>query len=93
MKEFMNSIQKHNNENIVESKPQLYIILKKYFILPLKEGLYGFTLVFAVILLVKLLSFLLGVNETFNFDLMDVMLSSVGFFFMFLIYFLKKIHL
>lgn len=93
MREIMNSIPKNNNESIVENKPQLYLMLKKYFFLPLKEGLFGFALVFAVILLVKLLSFLLGVNETFNFDLMDVMLSSVGFFFMFLIYFLKKIHL
>jgi hypothetical protein len=92
MRDVMNSIPNNSNETIVKNKTQIYVLLKKYFILPLKEGLYGFALVFAVILFVKLLSFLLGINEVFNFDLMDIMLSSVGFFFMFLIYFLKKMH-
>jgi hypothetical protein len=49
-------------------------------------------LVFSVILVLKLLSFLFGINEAFNLDLMDVMLSSVGFFLMFLIYVLKNFH-
>ena len=92
MKEFMNSIPNTENEKIVESKSQLSMGLKKYVMLPLKAGLYGFTLVFTVILLVKLLSFLLGINEVFNLDIMDVMLSSVGFFLLFLIYILKNFH-
>lgn len=88
----MNSIPSTDNDGIVENKSQFFIGLKKYIIFPIKAGLYGFTLVFTVILLVKLLSFLLGINEIFNLDLMDVMLSSVGFFFMFLIYILKNFH-
>lgn len=88
----MNSIPNTERENIIESKSQFLSGLKKYIIFPIKAGLYGFTLVFTVILLVKLLSFLLGINEIFSLDLMDVMLSSVGFFFMFLIYILKYFH-
>ncbi len=88
----MDSIPNTERENIIETKSQFLSGLKKYIIFPIKAGLYGFTLVFTVILLVKLLSFLLGINEIFSLDLMDVMLSSVGFFFMFLIYILKYFH-
>jgi hypothetical protein len=90
MSGIMNSIPKNNNSRVVENKSQLFQLLKKYVLLPLKEGLYGFIIVFAVIAMVKLLSFLLGINDSFNFDLMDVLLSAVGFFFLFLVYFLKK---
>lgn len=88
----MDSIPKNNTENLIRSDGRFFNILKKYFIFPLREGFYGFFLVFAVILFVKLLSFLLNINESFDLDFMDVMLSFVGFFFMFLIYFLKKIN-
>lgn len=88
----MNPILKNNGENVFDNKQSIYNLLKKYIFFPIKEGLYGFSIVFAVILLVKLLSFLLGLNESFNFDLMDILLSSVGFFFMFLVYFLKKLN-
>lgn len=88
----MNSIPSTNDENVDESKSQFFISLKKYLIFPLKAGFYGFALVFSIILFLKLLSFLFGINEAFNLDLMDVMLSSVGFFLMFLIYALKNFH-
>lgn len=88
----MNSISDTEHENAIENKSEFLSGLKKYLIFPIKAGLYGFTLVFTVILVVKLLSFLLGINEIFSLDLMDVILSSVGFFFMFLIYILKNFH-
>ncbi len=92
MNEIMNSIPSTNDENVVESKSQFLISLKKYLIFPIKAGFYGFALVFSIILFLKLLSFLFGINEVFTLDLMDVMLSSVGFFLMFLIYILKNFH-
>lgn len=88
----MNSIPSTNDENILENKSRFFIGLKKYLIFPIKAGFYGFALVFSIILFLKLLSFLFGINEAFNLDLMDVMLSSVGFFLMFLIYALKNFH-
>lgn len=92
MSQIMNSIPSTNDEDIVEGKSQFLISLKKYLIFPIKAGFYGFSLVFSIILFLKLLTFLFGVNEVFNLDLMDVMLSSVGFFLMFLIYILKNFH-
>ena len=91
-KEYMNSIPKTESDNLIESKSQFLSIIKKYVLLPIKAGLYGFTLVFSVLLLLKLLSHLFGISEVLNLDLMDVILSSVGFFFMFLIYILKNSH-
>lgn len=88
----MNSIPSANDGDVVESKSQFFSSLKKYLIFPIKAGFYGFSLVFFIIFFLKLLSFLFGVNEAFNLDLMDVMLSSVGFFLMFLIYILKNFH-
>lgn len=92
MREIMNSIPSTNDENVVENKSQFFISLKKYLLFPIKAGFYGFALVFSIILLLKLLSFIFGINDVFNLDLMDVMLSSVGFFLMFLIYVLKNFH-
>ncbi len=89
----MDPLLKNNGGNLVENKRGIYYMLKKYVFNPLRDGFFGFSLVFAVIFLVKLLSFLLGLNDSFNFDLVDVLLSSVGFFFMFLVYFLKKLHI
>lgn len=66
--------------------------LKKFLYIPIKGGSTGFVLVLSVIILIKLLSFMVGINAVFQVDFMDVMLSSVGFFFMFLIYILKNFH-
>jgi len=92
MSEVMETIPKNREDNLVENKPQIMEVIKKYIILPLREGIYGFALVFAVILMVKLLSYVLNINETFELDFMDVLLALVGFLFMFLIYFLKKLQ-
>lgn len=75
--------------NVVESKSQFIIGLKKYLLFPIEAGCYGFYLVFSVILVSKLICLLLGFNDGFNLDLMDVILSLVGFFLMFLIDILK----
>lgn len=88
----MNSISNAGHETLIENKSQFLSGIKKYIVYPLKSGLYGFTLVFSIILIVKLFSFLIGTDEIFNLDLMDVMLSSMGFFFMSLIHILKNFN-
>lgn len=88
----MNSISNAGNETIFDNKSQFLSSVKKYIVYPIKSGLYGFTLVFTIILIVKLFSFLIGTDEIFNLDLMDVMLSSMGFFFMSLIHILKNFN-
>jgi hypothetical protein len=81
----MNSISSTNHKNVVENKSQFLISLKKYLISPIEAGFYGFALVFSVILTLKLLLFLFRINQVFNLEIMDIMLSSVGFFLMYLI--------
>lgn len=78
-----------NIRSVVENKSQFFISLKEYLLFPIRAGFYGFALVSSVILMLKFLSFLWGFKEAFNLDLMDIMLSSLGFFLMFLIYILK----
>lgn len=92
MRAFMNSIPRTDSENLVGGKSQITSNFKKFIFFPIKAGVYGFTLVLAVIMLLKLLSYVLGVNASINLDIMDILLSSVGFFFMFLIYVLKNFH-
>lgn len=79
-----------NPRSMVENKSEFFISLKKYLLFPIGAGFYGFALVSSVILMLKLLSFLWGFKEAFNLDLMDLMLSSLGFFLMFLIDILKR---
>ena len=88
----MNSISSANQENVVENKSQLFIRLAKYLTSPIVAGFYGFALVFSVNLILKLLSFLLGINKPFQLDLIDVMISSIGFLLMFLINIRRNLH-
>jgi hypothetical protein len=88
----MNSISSANQENVIKDKSQFFIKLTKYLASPIVAGFYGFALVFSVNLILKLLSFLLGINKPFNLDLIDVMISSIGFLLMFLINFRKNLY-
>jgi len=54
---------------------------KIYFLNPLAAGLAGFSAFFSLILLTKLFSYLLGMNETFGLSLNDVIYSLTGFVF------------
>jgi hypothetical protein len=73
-------------------KSIFFIHLKKYLLFPIEAGLYGFYLVFTVVLLLKLVTYILGFHEAFQFDLIDFMLSLIGFFLMFLVDILKNLH-
>ena len=87
----MNSIPSTNQADVVENKSQFSISLTKHLISPIVNGFYGFALVFSGILMLKLISFLYWFKEVFNLELMDVMLSSAGFFFIFIINILKNL--
>jgi hypothetical protein len=64
--------------------------LIKYILLPIRSGILGFATIFIVLIATKYFSFLLHREDTFSIDLNDVMLSSIGFFCLFLIYILKN---
>ena len=84
-----------SNTNMVDpdqKKSIFFIHLKKYLLFPIEAGLYGFYLVFSVVLLLKLVTYMLGYHKAFHFDLLDFMLSIIGFFLMFLVDLLKNLH-
>ena len=58
-----------------------YQDFKTYFLNPLSAGLVGFAVFFSLILLTKLFSYFLGINDTFGLNLNDVIYSLTGFVF------------
>ena len=54
--------------------------LTNYLIQPLKAGFLGFSTVLLVIFFINLLSFVIGTNEKFGLDVLDLLLAGVGFF-------------
>jgi hypothetical protein len=81
-----------NIKKVSEKKFQFVSSLKKYFLFPIESGLYGFYMVFTVVLLLKLVNYLLGINESFQVDHIDFLLSLVGFFLLFLDDLLRSLH-
>jgi len=63
--------------------------LKKYLI-PIREGFYGFSTVLSIILIIRFISVFWG--NTKMIDLYDLMLAGVGFFLMSLESFIKKFN-
>lgn len=55
--------------------------IKTYLLNPLSAGLAGFALLFSLMLMTKLFSYILGINAVFNLGLNDVIYALVGFVF------------
>jgi len=74
--------------------PQLNLstILFQFILKPSASGLYGFASFFLIIVTSKYLGTLIGTMSSFNVDITDVQLSFLGFFFVFLINFLKSMQ-
>ncbi len=70
----------------VPLKAKLY----DYVALPLLSGLYGFAIFFSTLIFAKWLGSLIGSLNAFSIEVEDVAMSTLGFFFLFLIRFLKN---
>ena len=98
MPTIINTLEKRTTDSdndvvkVDEKKSSFIMNLKKYLLFPIEAGLYGFYLVFSVVLLLKLVTYVLGYHKAFQFDLLDFMLSIIGFFLMFLVDLLKNLH-
>ncbi len=66
-------------------------VVKKFLVEPFSNGLYGFALFFSVLLLTKLISVYLGVQDKFVVDFGDVILSLIGFVLLFLVKLLENV--
>ena len=65
-------------------------IVMNFIVNPIKSGIFGFSAFFSILLVTKLLSYLIGTNDTFSVGLDDVLLSVIGFILVFLIKFLEN---
>lgn len=54
--------------------------LNDYIMKPLKAGFLGFATILMILFFLNLLSYVIGMNERFGMDVMDMMLAGVGFF-------------
>lgn len=56
-----------------------YRKLNNHLIKPLKAGFWGFTTILVIIFFMNLISFIIGSNEKFEMDFLDIQLAGVGF--------------
>jgi hypothetical protein len=54
--------------------------LTNHIIKPLKSGFLGFTTIMMIIFFINLISYMIGSNEKFGLDVLDLLLAGVGFF-------------
>lgn len=64
--------------------------IHNYIIAPILSGLYGYTIFFSTITLVKALGTLVGSLPVFNIEIADTEMSILGFVLLFLIRFIKN---
>jgi hypothetical protein len=60
-------------------------LMKKYFFIPIKAGIFGFIGFFVILSATKYLGYLIGTQSNFSIMMDDVLLSSIGFLLAFLI--------
>ena len=72
------------NEN-KEVKNDLSVSMKKYLIKPIASGIFGYLGFFALLMISKYLGYIIGNRVTFKVDITDLLLSLMGFAFIFVI--------
>ena len=53
--------------------------LTNHLIKPLKAGFLGFATILMIIFFINLISFVIGTNQKFGMDLLDLLLAGLGF--------------
>ena len=79
------SIKSENSSHNFESN-----LARKFLIHPFNEGLFGFGILFLIVLSTKFFSSLIDSSVIFTVDTNDILLSSLGFICFFLISILKN---
>ena len=54
--------------------------LTNHLIKPLKAGFLGFATILMILFFINLFSYVIGTNEKFGMDVLDLLLAGVGFF-------------
>jgi hypothetical protein len=75
----MKTITQSNQVQITASLPEIRKI-NEHLLKPLKAGFLGFTTILMIIFFINLFSYIIGTNEKFGMDVLDLLLAGVGFF-------------
>lgn len=81
---FSNSIKTNQTKNKAKN------IVNNFLWKPLKSGSLGFITFFAVLLITKLLSYLIGTRDIFVIEVEDLTVSFIGFILLYLFTFVEQ---
>ncbi len=77
-------------DNISTNSSKSTSIIMNYIVIPLRAGIFGFLIYFAVIAFTKFIAYSLGISDDFTLGNYDLLLSSVGFLYSFLYHLIKN---
>lgn len=75
MKAFVHTTTTQESNSILISRKIQILLLQ-----PLRAGFFGFSAILILIFFINLLSFIVGIDEQFGLDILDLLLAGVGFF-------------
>ena len=81
-------ILQNNNSGNIKSTGSDYLL--RFFIIPVRSGLYGFAAFFTILIFAKAFWFMLGYLDLFSVTTDDVILSFIGFAIIFIVRFLQN---
>ena len=64
-------------------RKRTFLVVNKYFFSPLRAGLFGYSAFFCILIISKYFGYVIGNRELFLIDQNDVLLSLIGFVFVF----------
>ena len=77
-------------ENISKQQSKLASIIINFIVIPFRAGIFGFLIYFAIIASTKFIAYFFGLSDEFSLGIYDLLLSSIGFLYSFIYYFLKN---
>ncbi len=79
-----------SKKQVAKKEKALNELISKFVFSPLKAGIGGFAAFFTILILTKLFAYLMGIQNIFEVDVYDLLLSTIGFILSFLIRFLEN---
>jgi len=77
-------------DDISKRQSKLTSITINYLVIPFRAGIFGFLIYFAIIAGTKFFAYFFGLADEFSLGIYDLLLSSIGFLYSFIYYFLKN---
>ncbi len=78
------------SNNIDKRQSKLTSLTINYLIIPFRAGIFGFLIYFVIIAATKFFAYFFGLADDFSLGIYDLLLSSIGFLYSFIYYFLKN---